>query len=72
LRVVVGFSLGWRDVPDRSKQAPVVEPIDPFESCHFDGLQIAPQPATADDLGFVKAIDCLGQGVVIAITDTAD
>ena len=67
MRVVVGFSLGWRDVPDRSKQAPVVEPIDPFESCQFDGLQdglqIAPQPVTADDLGLVMAIDCLAKAL---------
>jgi hypothetical protein len=30
-----------RDVPDRLKQTSVVEPVDPFEGCVFDGLETA-------------------------------
>ena len=72
LRIVVGFSFSWRDVPDGPKQAAVVEPVDPFQSRHFDGLQTAPRPAAADDLGLVETIDRFGQGVVIGVADAAD
>ena len=66
------FGLGWRDVADRLEKASVVEPVDPFEGCELDGLQRFPRPATTDDLGLVKAVDALGESVVVAIADTAD
>jgi hypothetical protein len=33
-RTVDLFRVGWRDVSDTSKQAPVIEPIDPAEFRH--------------------------------------
>ena len=50
----------------------MVEPVDPFERGVFDCLERPPRPTPMNDLGLVKAIDRLGQGVVIAVADAAD
>jgi hypothetical protein len=68
--LLLGFC-GW-DIADGFEQPPVVEPVDPFESGIFDGLERSPRSPPVDDLGFVKAIDGLGQSVVIAVADTTD
>ena len=39
----------------------MVEPVDPFEGGELDGLERAPGPAPADDLGLVEAVDRLGR-----------
>ena len=39
LSVVSGFRLGERNAADGLEQAPVVEPVDPFEGGEFDGLK---------------------------------
>ena len=57
---------------DRSEQAAVVEPVDPFERGHFDGRRSRPGSLPPDHLGFVKAVDGLGEGVVIRVTNAAD
>jgi hypothetical protein len=36
------FGLGWRYVVDGLQNAEVVEPIDPFQRCELNGLEIAP------------------------------
>ena len=41
----------------------MVEPVDPFERGVLDGLEAAPGSAPVDHLGFVEAVDCLGQSV---------
>ena len=50
----------------------MVEPVDPFEGCIFDGFKIAPRTTPVDDFCFEKAVDCFGESVVIRIPDTAD
>ena len=59
------FGFGRRDVADRLEQPPVVEPVDPFQRGKLDGFKGAPWPTPMDHFGFVKAIDRLGQGIVI-------
>jgi hypothetical protein len=70
--VEVGFCLGWRDTPDGLEQAAVDEPVDPFQRGIFDGLEAAPWAATMNDFCLLEAVDRLGQGIVIAVTNTAD
>ncbi len=55
-----------------SPQTTMVEPVDPFERCVLDGFEAAPGSAPVDHLGFVEAVDRLGQSVVVAVADTAD
>src|SRR3546814_15853748 len=43
------------------QQAPIVEPVDPFEGRVFHGLEGSPGSAAMDDLGLVKAINRLSQ-----------
>lgn len=49
----------------------MVEPIDPFEGGIFYGLEAAPRTAAMDDLRLEKAIDGLGESVVVAVADAA-
>ena len=49
----------------------VVEPVDPFEGCVFDGFEAAPWTATMDDFSLEEAVDRLGQGIVVTVTDAA-
>ena len=64
--IILFFGFGRRDVSDRFEQSPVVEPVDPLERGIFDGFEAAPRPASVDHLGFVEAVDGLGQSVVVA------
>ena len=50
-------------MPDWCEKSAVVEPVDPFEGCELGGLQAAPRPAGADDLGLEQPDHCLGQRV---------
>ena len=68
---VVCLSFCGRDVADGLEQAAMVEPVDPFERGQFDSLAGLPGPAV-DHLGFVQAIDRLGQGIVVAVALAAD
>ena len=72
LCIVVLFRLGWRDVSDGAKQAPVVEPIDPAEGGHFQILHVAPRALTMNQLGFVETVYSFGEGIVVRIPDAAD
>ncbi len=60
---MVYFGFCWRDVSDGFQQSAVVEPVDPFEGGIFDGLEVAPRPATVNDLGLEQAVDRFRQGV---------
>ena len=70
--VEVGFGFGRWDVADGFKQAPVIEPVDPFEGGELDCLDASPWPAPVDHLGLVETVDRLRQGVVVAVSDAAD
>ena len=65
LSIVACFGLGGWNVADRFEQAPVVEPIHPFQGGEFDSLQAAPSPAAADHFGLVEAVDGLGEGIIL-------
>jgi hypothetical protein len=45
----------------------VIEPVDPFERGHLDGLQIAPRRKPMDDFCLVQAVDRFGQCVICVI-----
>ena len=70
--IISVFGFGWRHVTDGLEQPLVVEPVDPFQCRVFDGFEGSPRPPPMDDLGLVEAVDGFGQGVVIAVADTAD
>ena len=69
--IVACFGLGGWNVADVLEQAPVVEPIHPFQGGELDGLQAAPRPAAADYFGLVEAVDRLGQGVIVGVANAA-
>ena len=71
LLMVEIFVLGGRDMLAVAVQPPVVEPVDPFQRGELDGFQVSPRAAAPDHLGFVEAVDGLGQGVVEAVADAA-
>jgi hypothetical protein len=56
LSIVACFGLGEWNVADGFEQAPVVEPVHPFQGGELDGLQAAPWPAAADYFGLVEHI----------------
>lgn len=57
LSIVARFGLGGRDVANGFEEAPVVQPVNPFQGDEFDGLQGAPWSAAPDHLGLVEAVD---------------
>src|SRR3954451_6955650 len=69
--MVGGLGLGGRDVADRPEETAIVEPVDPFESGELDRFKAAPGAAPVDHLGFVEAVDGFGEGIVVAVPDTA-
>jgi hypothetical protein len=68
----VRLGLGWRDVADGLGQAPMVEPVDPFERGDLDGLEAAPWAARAYGLGLEQADHRLDEGVGMTVADAAD
>jgi hypothetical protein len=71
LSIVARFGLGGWNSADGFEQAPIVEPVDPFQRGELDGFQVSPRAASPDHLGLVEAVDGLGQGVVEAVADAA-
>lgn len=74
------FGPAWRsslpqlplvDVSDVFEEAPVIEPIDPFESGEFNGFDVSTWSAPVDHLGLVESVDAFGQGVVVTVPDAA-
>ena len=47
----------------------MVEPVDPFEGSVLHCFEAAPWSAPVDHLGFVEAVDRLGQSVVIEVAE---
>ncbi len=72
LSIVACFGLGGWNVADRFEQAPVVEPVHPFQGGELDGFQASPWAASPDHFGLVEAVDRLGQGIIVAVADAAD
>jgi hypothetical protein len=50
----------------------MVEPVHPFEGGELDRLDAAPGTTPADHLGLEQADDGLGEGIIVAVADTAD
>ena len=61
-----------RHIADRFQQPAMIEPVDPFQGCVLDGLQMAPRLAMMNDLRLEQPNDGFGQRVVVGITDAAD
>jgi hypothetical protein len=70
--VVARLGFGRRDIADRLQKPPAVEPVYSFQRRELHGLERAPWATPMDDLGFVDAIDRLGESIVIAVADAAD
>ncbi len=70
--VVSFFGFGGRDVADEFEQSAVVEPVNPFQCRKLDGFKGSPWSTPVDHFCFVEAVDCLGQGIFIAVTNAAD
>ena len=71
-RVEVSLRFRWMNISNGLEQTPVVEPIDPFERCVFDGFDGAPRSASMDELRFEETVDGFGQSVVIAVSEATD
>ena len=71
LPVVVCLSFCGRNVPHGLKEPVVVKPGHPFEGGQFQSFFRFPRCPAVNQLGFVQAVDGLGQGVVVAVTATA-
>ncbi len=41
----------------------MIEPVDPVQHGIFDSFEAAPWTTSVDDLGYVQAVDRLGQSV---------
>jgi hypothetical protein len=72
LCIVTRFSFGWRNISDWFEQAPIVEPVDPFERGKFHGFRAAPGAASVDHLGLKQAVDGISESIVIAVTNAAN
>jgi hypothetical protein len=72
--VVGGCVLGRGDGADVAVEAGGVVSVDPAEGGEFDVLDGLPASlaATANELGLVKPVEGLGQGVVVGMADAAD
>ena len=57
---------------ERTGEAVVVEPSDPFEGGERDGSERGARTAGADEPGLAEADDRLGQGAVAGIAPAAD
>ena len=66
------FVFGRRDVADRFKQPPVVEPVDPLQGGKLDWVDAPPWPAAPDDLGLEEPDDALRERVVVRVADRPD
>ena len=63
LGIVARLSFGGRDIADRLEEAPMVEPVDPFQGGKLDRLDAAPGTAPSDHLSFEQADDRLGESI---------
>lgn len=70
--MVAFFCFGGLGVVDGLQQSPIVEPVHPFEHSVFDSFKGSPGSSPMYHLCLVKAVDRLGQGVVIAVANTSD
>ncbi len=69
--VVALLGFGCCDIDDGAYQAAVIEPVDPFESGEL-GVEGSPTPTPMDELGLVKPVNGLGEGVVVAVANATD
>ena len=72
LGIVARLGFGGRDVADGLEEAPIVEPVHPFEGGELHRLGMAPGAAPADHLSLEQADDRLGESIVVAVADAAD
>jgi hypothetical protein len=70
--VVTRLGFSEQDVADGLEQAPVIEPVDPFQCCELGGLEGTPGSPSVDHFGLVESVDGFGQRIVVAVTDTSD
>jgi len=47
---VHALELGWRNIAEGPEQAPIVEPVHPFEGRELDGVDVPPGLGTSDHL----------------------
>ncbi len=57
---------------DGPEQSGVVEPVHPLQGGQFHGLPGFPRRPAVGQLSLVEHVDCLCQGVVVAVAKAAD
>jgi len=61
------LELCWRDVAEFSKQAAVVEPVDPFEGGELEVVETLLRAFVANQFGLVQPEHDFGRGVIVRI-----
>jgi hypothetical protein len=69
---VAFLCFGRRDEADGLQEPAIIEPVHPLERRELDGLEVAPRPATMNNLAFVEAVDRFGQRVVVGVADASN
>jgi hypothetical protein len=55
-----------------SEKQEIVDPVDPNRCRELDGIEVSPWPTPMVTSACVKAVDRLGESVVVGISDAAD
>ena len=63
LGIVACLGFGGRDIADGLEEAPMVEPVHPFQGGKLDRLGVAPGTAPSNHLGLEQADDRLGESI---------
>ena len=73
MTVVVGFVICRGGVAspggDPTVEAPIVEPVDPFQGGVFDVVESLPLSSTVDQFGLVEAVDRFRHRIVVTVPD---
>ena len=72
LIVVSLLELCRRHVADRLKQAPMIEPVRPFERGVFYRFQMVPRSSRVDKFGFVQPVYRFSYGVIVGVANASD
>ena len=62
----------WTEDPGLHLLADGVRVLNPFEGGEFDRFGTPPWTAPVDHLGLKQAVDCLGERIVVAVSDAAN
>jgi DNA-binding CsgD family transcriptional regulator len=72
LSIVRLLELRGRNIAEGFEKATVVEPVHPFQSAVFDGIDVPPRTLRSDELSLVQADDRLGQRIVVGVSSRSN